>query len=304
MATPWYRRISEGLAKSRGRLEGQLNVLVGRGPDLDVAFWEDLEDVLVGADIGVAAVTDIVERLRDTASRKALPDAESVIEHLAEEIASEFPTDVSDPLAVSPVVILVVGVNGTGKTTTIGKLAKEAVDAGRSVLLGSADTFRAAAIEQLDIIAERASVPVISRERGADPAAVTFDTVVAANERRPDLTLIDTAGRLHTSADLMKELQKVQRVAKRETLAPVMTLLVMDATTGQNGLAQARKFDAALKLDGIVLTKLDGTAKGGIAVAIVRELGLPVVRVGIGEGIDDLKPFVAEEFARALIGRG
>jgi len=304
MATPWYRRISEGLAKSRDRFEGQLNVLIGRGPDLDAAFWEDLEDVLIGADIGVLAVTEIVDRLHDSAARKALPDAEAVIDQLATELASEFPADAADPVAISPVVVIVVGVNGTGKTTTIGKLAKEAVDAGRSVLVGSADTFRAAALEQLDILAERAAVPVISKERGADPAAVVFDTVVTANERRPDLTLIDTAGRLHTSADLMRELQKVQRVAKRESLAPVKTLLVMDATTGQNGLAQGREFDSALDLDGIVLTKLDGTAKGGIAVAVARELGVPVVRIGIGEGIDDLKPFVAEEFARALVGRG
>jgi fused signal recognition particle receptor len=304
MATPWYRRVTEGLTKSRERLEGQFNVLLRKGPDLDDEFWEQLEDTLVGADVGATAVAEIVDRLRDSAARQALPDAAAVLDHLAEELACEFPPDVADPLAASPVVTLVVGVNGTGKTTTVGKIATEAARAGRSVLLGSGDTFRAAAVEQLDIWAERAGVPVVRRERGTDPAAVVFDTVKLANDTRPDLTLIDTAGRLHTSADLMRELQKIQRIAKRESDAPVKSLLVMDATTGQNGLAQAREFHTALDLDALVLTKLDGTAKGGIAVAVVQELGIPIVRIGVGEAADDLKPFVAEEFARALIGRG
>lgn len=304
MATPWFRRVSEGLSRSRERLEGQLNVLLRKGPDLDDEFWEDLEDALIGADVGATAVTEIVDRLRDSAARKALPDAEAVIEHLADELAGVFPEDTADPLTESPVVVLVVGVNGTGKTTTVGKLATEAARAGRRVLLGSGDTYRAAAVEQLDIWAERAGVPIVRRERGADPAAVAFDTVARANETRPDLTLIDTAGRLHTSPDLMRELQKVQRIASRESTAPVRSLLVMDATTGQNGLSQAREFDAALDIDAIVLTKLDGTAKGGIAVAITRELDIPIVRVGVGEGADDLKPFVPSEFARALVGRG
>lgn len=304
MVTPWYKRVSEGLGKSRERLEGQLNVLLRKGPDLDDEFWEDLEDTLVGADIGATAVTEIVDRLRDSAARKALPDAAAVLDHLAAELAEEFPGDAQDPFAEGPVVVLVVGVNGTGKTTTIGKLATEAVRNGRSVLLGSGDTFRAAAVEQLDIWAERAGVPVVRRERGADPAAVAFDTVKQANETRPDLTIIDTAGRLHTSADLMRELQKVQRIAQRESVAPVKSVLVLDATTGQNGLSQAREFHTALDLDALVLTKLDGTARGGIAVAIVRELGVPIVRIGVGEGVDDLKPFVPAEFARALVGRG
>ncbi len=304
MTTPWYRRISEGLTKSRDRLEGQLNVILNRGPELDEEFWEDLEDALIGSDIGVTAVTEIVERLRDSATRKALPDAAAVVDHLAEELAREVTTEAPDVFETAPVTVLVVGVNGTGKTTTVGKLATEAARTGKSVLLGSGDTYRAAAVEQLDIWAERAGVPVIRRERGADPAAVAYDTVTAANVQRPDLTLIDTAGRLHTSPDLMRELQKVHRIATRESAAPVKVVLVMDATTGQNGLAQAREFDAALDLDGIVLTKLDGTAKGGIAVAVVRELGIPIVRIGVGEGADDLKPFVPGEYARALVGRG
>lgn len=300
MSQPWYRRLSDGLSKSRERLEGQLNVLMRRGPDLDEEFWSDLEDALIGADMGVSAVTEIVARLRDSAARKALPDAYAVLAHLAEELAAEFPPDVEDFLG-GRTTVLVVGVNGAGKTTTVGKLAKQAVDEGHSVLLGSADTFRAAALEQLDVWATRADVPVVKRERGADPASVVFDAIAQAKERDAELTLVDTAGRLHTSKDLMLELQKIARVAQRESAAPVKVLLVMDATTGQNGLAQAREFDSALEVDGIVLTKLDGTAKGGIAVAIARELGIPILRIGVGEGIEDLRPFVAEEFARALL---
>ena len=301
--TPWYRRLSEGLSRSRDRLGGQLNVLLGRGPDVDEEFWTGLEDALIAADLGFTATNEIVGRLRREASARALPDALAVIDALGVQIASEFPQDAEDPLSLSSVTVLMVGVNGTGKTTTVGKLAKQGVDAGRTVMLGSADTFRAAAAEQLDVWAERAHVPVVRRDRGADPAAVAFDTVARAEEIGADLTLIDTAGRLHTSADLMRELVKVKRVTEGRSAAPVRTLLVMDATTGQNGLVQAREFDSALDVDAIVLTKLDGTAKGGIAVAIARELGIPIVRIGVGEGIDDLRPFVAEEFGRALVSR-
>jgi fused signal recognition particle receptor len=303
MSTPWYRRLSEGLSRSREALGGQLNVLLRRGPELDEQFWSDLEDTLIAADMGFTATVDIVERLRREAAAKALPDAEAVISALGDQIAAEFLVDWSDPLLLSPVTILMVGVNGTGKTTTVGKLAKQGVDEGRSVMLGSADTFRAAASEQLDVWAERANVPVVRRDRGADPAAVAFDTVARAEEVGADLTLIDTAGRLHTSADLMRELAKVKRVTENRSSAPVKTLLVMDATTGQNGLVQAREFNAALSLDALILTKLDGTAKGGIAVAVSRELGLPIVRIGVGEGIDDLRPFVAAQFARALVSQ-
>jgi fused signal recognition particle receptor len=301
MSTPWYRRLSEGLSRTREQLSGQLNTLLGRGPDVDEEFWSDLEDTLISADLGFNAVNDIVERLRRESAAKALPDAAAVIAALGAQIAEEFPSEAEDPLAISPVTILVVGVNGTGKTTTVGKLAKQGTESGRKVMLGSADTFRAAASEQLDIWAERADVPVVRRDRGADPAAVAFDTVAKAEEIGADLTLIDTAGRLHTSADLMRELAKVKRVTENRSKPPVKTLLVMDATTGQNGLVQAREFNSALSVDAIALTKLDGTAKGGIAVAVVRELGIPIVRIGVGEGIDDLRPFVADEFASALV---
>jgi fused signal recognition particle receptor len=301
MSQPWYRRLADGLSRSREALGGQLNVLLGRGPDVDEEFWSDLEDTLIGADLGFNATTEIVERLRRQATAAALPDAAAVIGALGDQIAAEFVGDATDPLSLSPVTILVVGVNGTGKTTTVGKLAKQGAEAGRKVMLGSADTFRAAASEQLDVWAERAGVPIVRRDRGADPAAVAFDSVARAEEIGADLTLIDTAGRLHTSADLMRELAKVKRVTENRSKPPVRTLLVMDATTGQNGLAQAREFNAALGVDAIALTKLDGTAKGGIAVAIARELAIPIVRIGVGEGIDDLRPFIAEEFARALV---
>ena len=301
MSAPWFRRLSDGLSRSRERLGGQLNVLLRRGPDLDEEFWSDLEDTLIGADIGFTATNEIVARLRRLASERALPDAPAVVDALAEQIADEFPADPEDLLDASPVTVLVVGVNGAGKTTTVGKLAKQAKDAGRSVVLGSADTYRAAASEQLDVWAERAGVPVVRRDRGADPAAVAFDTVETAERTGANLTLIDTAGRLHTSADLMRELVKVKRVAENRSAAPLKTLLVLDATTGQNGLVQAREFGSALEVDGIVLTKLDGTAKGGIAVAIARELEIPILRIGVGESIEDLKPFVARDFARALV---
>ncbi|MDI6900427.1 MAG: signal recognition particle-docking protein FtsY [Anaerosomatales bacterium] len=301
MALPWYEKLSAGLSKTREGIQGQLNVLLRKGPDLDDEFWDDLEAVLIRADMGALAVAEMVDSLRDAASRKALPDAAAVLDLLAERIAAEFSGEGEDFLGMSPLTLLVVGINGTGKTTTVGKLAKEAADAGRSVVIGSADTFRAAAIEQLRIWAERADVPVVERERGTDPASVAFETLAEAASRGADLVLIDTAGRLHTSPDLMAELAKVKRVTERESTAPVRVLLVMDATTGQNGIVQAREFDRALGVDGIALTKLDGTAKGGIAVAITRELGIPLVRIGIGEGADDLRPFVADEFARALV---
>jgi fused signal recognition particle receptor len=299
---PWYKRLAEGLSRTRDQLGGQLNVLLRRGPDLDEEFWSELEDALIAADMGVTATTEMVDKLRDEATRRALPDAQAVITHLVDLLAEELDVDASDFLEGGPVTVLVVGVNGTGKTTTIGKLAAQAKDAGRRVLLGAADTFRAAAGEQLAVWSQRAGVPVVHGARGADPAAVAFDTVAMARREGVDITLIDTAGRLHTETNLMEELRKIQRVVERESAVPVKVLMVMDATTGQNGLAQARIFHEALGIDGIVLTKLDGTAKGGIAVAITRDLGLPILRVGIGERLDDLKPFDPRDFARALAG--
>jgi fused signal recognition particle receptor len=302
MASPWYSRLAEGLSRTREQLGGQLNVLLRRGPQVDETFWSELEDALIGADMGGTATMEVVDRLRDEAARKALPDAASVIDHLSALLAAELEVPHDDFLDVGPVTVLVVGVNGTGKTTTVGKLAAQGVASGRSVLLGAADTFRAAAGEQLGIWATRAGVPVVEGAKGGDPASVAFETVARAKREGVELTLIDTAGRLHTQTNLMEELRKIQRVVRAQSVNPVRSLLVMDATTGQNGLAQARIFHEALGVDGLVLTKLDGTAKGGIAVAITRDLGLPILRIGIGEGIEDLRPFSAEDFARALVG--
>lgn len=300
MTERWFDRLAAGLGRSRESLAGRMNSLFGRGPDLGPGFWDELEEVLVLADMGVTASTEIVERIRRSANAEALADADAVRRRLVEMIADEFPAG-EDPFGLTPATVLMVGVNGTGKTTTVGKIARERTDAGIRVILGSADTFRAAAAEQLDVWAGRAGVPVVRRDKGADPASVAFDTVTRAQEEGFDLALIDTAGRLHTSTDLMRELQKVKRVTVDRSAAPVRTVLVLDATTGQNGLIQAREFDAALGLDALVVTKLDGTAKGGIAVAAARELGIPIVRVGVGEGVDDLRPFDAREFAEALI---
>ena len=297
-----FDRISEGLARSRAKLKEQMNILLDRGPDVNEDFWDGLEETLILADMGAAAAADIVERLRDRATRQALPDAYAVLDLLNDEIAGTFATGGEDILGGEGAVVLFVGINGTGKTTTVGKLAKEATDAGRTVLLGSADTFRAAAIEQLEVWAQRAGVEMVTRERGSDPASVCFDTLERAELLGADLVLIDTAGRLHTSADLMRELQKVVGVVRKRSKLPVYTVLVIDATTGQNGLQQAREFDRALDLDALIVTKLDGTAKGGIALAVSHELGLPVLKVGVGEQLDDLRDFDAHDFARALVG--
>ncbi|WP_334098951.1 signal recognition particle-docking protein FtsY [Gordonibacter pamelaeae] len=298
----FFDRISEGFSRSRDKFKEQMNVLLDRGPDLDDEFWDGLEETLILADIGGAAASEIVENLRDQATRRALPDAYAVLDLLNDQIASTFTPGGEDVLGGGPAVVLFVGINGTGKTTTVGKLAKEATDAGRTVLLGSADTFRAAAIEQLEVWARRANVPVCTRERGSDPASVCYDTLERAEQEGADLVLVDTAGRLHTSADLMRELEKVVAVVRKRSQLPVHTVLVIDATTGQNGLQQAREFDRALDLDGVIVTKLDGTAKGGIALAVSHELELPVLKIGVGEGLDDLKDFDAHDFARALVG--
>lgn len=298
----FFEKINAGLTRSRERLKEQMNILLDRGPDVDDEFWEDLEETLILADLGASAADEIIEELRDQAKRKALPDAYAVFDMLTDQIASTFTEAETDVFEKNPQLVLFVGVNGSGKTTTVGKVAAAAHEQGRKVLLGIADTFRAAAIEQLEVWANRADVEIVSRERGSDPASVCYETIERAEKAGSDLVLIDTAGRLHTSNDLMRELQKVVSVVRKRSNMPVATLLVIDATTGQNGLQQAREFDKALDLDGVVLTKLDGTAKGGIALAISHELELPICKIGVGEGIDDLQDFDAHDFARALIG--
>ena len=304
MSPSWLDRLSGGIGRTREKLGEGINVLLRRGPEVDDAFWDGLEETLIMADMGAGAAADIVDDLRTAARREALPDAAAVIDRLVGAIADQMPVAEVDPLAEDPVTVVFVGVNGTGKTTSVGKIAAAASLAGRKVLLASADTFRAAAIEQLRVWAERARVPLVERDRGSDPASVVFDALAEARRAGSDMVLVDTAGRLHTSKDLMEELRKVQRVAMAQSTFPVRSVLVIDATTGQNGLVQARQFHDALGLDGIVLTKLDGTAKGGIAVAISRDLGLPILRLGVGEAVEDLLPFEPAEFARALVGRG
>jgi fused signal recognition particle receptor len=285
-----FGRLRDSLGKSRRALTEQLQV-AAFDPS-DDASWERLEEALIYADVGVRATAELVRRL------EARQDLTELNAALAEEIAALFPEPATLDLAHTPSVILVVGVNGTGKTTTIGKLSQKLREHGRSVTLGAADTFRAAAEEQLEIWAERSGARFVGGERGGDPAAVAYDAIGSDT----DIVIVDTAGRLHTQTNLMDELAKVRRViAGRLDGAPHETLLVVDATTGQNGLQQARIFNEAIGVTGVALTKLDGSAKGGIAVAIAYELGLPVKLVGVGEGLDDLRPFDAQDFARALV---
>lgn len=298
----FFDKINEGLHRSRTRLKEQMNILLDRGPDVDDDFWDDLEETLILADIGAAAADSIIEELRDQAKRKALPDAYAVFDMLTDQMAATFTEAETDIFEENPSLVLFVGINGAGKTTTVGKLAASYHEKGRKVLLGNADTFRAAAIEQLEVWAKRADVTIVSRERGSDPASVCYETIERAEKDGSDMVLIDTAGRLHTSDDLMRELQKVVNVVRKRSNVPVYTVLVIDATTGQNGLQQAQKFNDALDLDGVIVTKLDGTAKGGIALAVSHELELPIFKIGVGEGIDDLQDFDAHDFARALIG--
>jgi fused signal recognition particle receptor len=302
VSAAWFDRLSSGLSRTRETLQSRIASAVGRSRALDDTFFEGIEEALIAADVGALASVELVERLRSATRKGKVRDPEDAVVELVDLIAREFPQGGVDPLDQLPAVIVLMGVNGSGKTTTAGKLAHEARAAGRSVVIGSADTYRAAAIEQLRIWADRSGAHVIERERGADPASVAFDAVAHGAESGADVVIVDTAGRLHTSKDLMEELRKVDRVVRKRATVPVRSLLVLDATTGQNALQQAREFHASLGLDGIVLTKLDGTAKGGIVVAIARELGVPIVRIGVGESIEDMHRFDAGEFARALVG--
>jgi fused signal recognition particle receptor len=298
----FFSRFKEGLAESRQRFREDLNLFLEAGVELDDEFWDALEEALITTDIGARAADQIVYNIKTESMRKALPDVKAVMATLNDQIAAQFVEDEKGILAGGPAVLVFVGVNGSGKTTTVGKLAKEATDAGRKAIMGSADTFRAAAIEQLEEWAERAGVEICARTRGSDPASVCYETIERAEAIGADLVLIDTAGRLHTSADLMRELQKVVSVVRKRSTLPVYVVLVIDATTGRNGLAQAVEFNNELELDGLVVTKLDGTAKGGIALAISQQLGLPIIKLGVGERLDDLKDFDAHEYAAGLVG--
>jgi len=297
-----FARLRESLRKSRQALTAEISSSLF--DHLDEETWERLEEALILADVGAPATADIVQRLEHEVESGQVsgPEAtrERLIELLAELAASEPP---KLTLREKPTVLMVVGVNGTGKTTTIGKLASVLRERfGLHVIVAAADTYRAAAIEQLEAWADRAGVEIVKGNPGGDPGAVVFDAIAAAEARGADVVIADTAGRLHTHGNLMEELAKVRRViAKRLEGAPHETLIVIDATTGQNGLRQAKIFSEAVDVSGVVLTKLDGTAKGGIALAIAKELGLPVKLIGVGEGVEDLRPFDAREFARALL---
>lgn len=301
----WFARLKTGLTKSRENIVGQITGLLSLRGSIDEELWDDIEAILIQADIGMQSTMSIIDNLRDRVDRDRIKDPNLIIDLLKDELVyilkENAPQTEHDHAGRR--IYLIVGVNGTGKTTTIAKLARSFTKSGKSVLLGAADTFRAAAVEQLDIWARRLKVDIVKHERGADPAAVVYDAIHAANARKTEILLIDTAGRLHTYVNLMEELKKIKRIADREKgEAELETLLVIDATTGQNGIAQARLFDEALEVDGIVLTKLDGTAKGGIILAIQEELKIPVRFVGVGEGMDDLQQFEPDEFVQALVG--
>ena len=270
---------------------------------IDDNFFDELEESLIMADIGATVAADTIEKLRDTVYREKLKTGDEVKQALRDILAEKLNVgDTALDLSTTPSVVLVIGVNGVGKTTSIGKMAHSMKQDGKRVLLCAADTFRAAAADQLEIWAERAGCEIVRSKEGADPGAVLFDSLAAAKARQVDVVLCDTAGRLHNKANLMNELSKLRKIIDRETPdAAKETLLVLDATTGQNGLQQAKVFKETAGLTGIILTKLDGTAKGGICVAIAQELGVPVKFVGLGEGIDDLQPFDAQEYVKALI---
>jgi len=297
-------RMKEAVTRTRENLSERIEAAVSFTKEIDRSTLDDLEATLIGADLGTTTTREILGKLREKADRKQIKDVDELKRLLKEELLAILTSADARPVSRvdgSPEVILVVGVNGTGKTTTIGKLAQVFRSGGKTVLLCAADTFRAAAIDQLEIWGERTGTEVIRTKAGGDPAAVLYDALQAASARKTDYVIVDTAGRLHTKTNLMAELEKMRRTAQRIIPgAPHETLLVMDATTGQNGLQQARLFTQSAGVTGIVLTKLDGTAKGGVVVAICRELGLPVRYVGVGEKAGDLLPFVPQDFVESL----
>ncbi|HCI49841.1 MAG TPA: signal recognition particle-docking protein FtsY [Clostridiales bacterium] len=294
-----FAKLREGLTKTRDSLMGRVDTLVKETRKIDEDFYEELEDILLMSDCGMKATTAIMDELRRRVSENKVKDADTAKQMLKDIMIEQM--DIPRPPLRWPMVMLVVGVNGAGKTTTIGKLALRFQNIGRRIILCAADTFRAAAADQLTVWAERARVPIVKHAEGADPAAVVYDGIQSAKAQGADLLIVDTAGRLHNKKNLMDELNKMRRVIDREfPEADVRCMLVLDATTGQNGLAQARAFKEVCEIGGIILTKLDGTAKGGIALAIRQELEVPVWYIGVGEGIDDLQPFNAKDFVEAL----
>ena len=294
-----FAKLREGLTKTRDSLMGRVDTLVKETRKIDEDFYEELEDILLMSDCGMKATTAIMDELRRRVSENKVKDADTAKQMLKDIMIEQM--DIPRPPLRWPMVMLVVGVNGAGKTTTIGKLALRFQNIGRRIILCAADTFRAAAADQLTVWAERARVPIVKHAEGADPAAVVYDGIQSAKAQGAELLIGDPAGRRHNTKSLMDELNKMRRVIDREfPEADVRCMLVLDATTGQNGLAQARAFKEVCEIGGIILTKLDGTAKGGIALAIRQELEVPVWYIGVGEGIDDLQPFNAKDFVEAL----
>ncbi len=302
-------RFNKAIAKTRHSINDKLDTIFENRKQIDEAFLDELEEMLISTDIGVSTTMQILDAVRKGVSRQEINDLDALKKSLKNELLAILKTSQDKGVAsetevstqIKPYVLMVVGVNGVGKTTTIGKLAQRIKDEGNEILICAADTFRAAASEQLEIWSQRAGVPLIQQKQGTDPAAVLFDALKSAKARNADVLIVDTAGRLHNKSNLMAELEKMKRIAGREVeSAPHETLLVIDAVTGQNGLEQARQFMKAADVTGIVLTKLDGTAKGGIAVAIAKELNLPIRYVGIGEQVDDLMVFDAEDYVNGL----
>ena len=296
----FFSKLFGGMSRTRENVGGKVDELVASMPLADDDFYEELTDILIMADVGVNTATDVVETIRQRAKDEKVKEAPRVREMLKEELKLRMGE--RRPPLKWPMVMLVVGVNGVGKTTTIGKLALRFKNAQHGVILAAADTFRAAAADQLQIWAERAGVPIVRHGEGADPAAVVYDAIQSAKAKNADLLIIDTAGRLHNKKNLMDELAKITKIVQREyPEAEMRSMLVVDSTAGQNCLQQARMFKEVAEINGVVLTKLDGTAKGGIAIAIQDELKLPVWYVGVGEGIDDLQPFDANEYVDAIL---
>lgn len=301
----FFGKIKQGLQKTRSTLTESVNSVINSFTKIDEELFEELEEILVMADIGMNTSTEICDILRTKIKERGLKDPAVIKELLKEIIADMIDGDSNLKLDTKPSIILVIGVNGVGKTTTIGKLSSQLKSQGKKVVLGAADTFRAAAIDQLGIWADRAGVTMVKSVEGTDPASVVFDTIASAKSKGADVIICDTAGRLHNKKNLMDELQKIYRVISRELPdSSLETLLVLDAATGQNAVNQAREFKNVADITGIVLTKLDGTAKGGIVIPIHNELNIPVKFVGVGEGIDDLQPFNAKEFTDGIFDNG
>ena len=298
-----FSKIGQGLKKTRDSLVGTMNAMFRSFTKIDAALFDELEELLIMADVGVNTASRICDKLKETVRQNGVTDPSAIRQLLTETVASMLEGGQQLTIGTKPSVILVIGVNGVGKTTTIGKMAARLKADGKKVILGAADTFRDAAIEQLGVWAQRAGVDMIRHAQGADPAAVVFDTVSAAKARGADVIICDTAGRLHNKKNLMEELAKIHRVIDRELPdADKEILLVVDATTGQNAVQQAREFKQIAGITGIVLTKLDGTARGGVVLAIREDLQVPVKFIGVGEGLDDLQPFDPAEFAAGLFG--